>query len=255
MKRIYSLLIAGLLVTCALGQSPQGRPSFTGARFGERGPDGDGSVEVSGELKQWHKVTLKHWKPHLRDWKTGDPSWKDGKGKGMIGAINYLSGKGCNVFSFLPYNAGGDGDNVWPFIARNDKFHYDCSKLPQNDLLCEDWRSRDRSWDYCRFALDFFRDEKIPFWEMSNADGLVGNPGHDNSAYCFARKGEIYLVYLPGGGRRELDLSGTTGEFQVGWFDPRTGGELTKVAPGKGGAAMKLEAPDAENDWLAVVRQ
>ena len=34
------------------------------------------------------------------------------------GAINYLSGKGCNVFSFLPYNAGGDGDNVWPFVER-----------------------------------------------------------------------------------------------------------------------------------------
>ena len=49
----------------------------------------------------------------------------------MIGAINYLSGKGCNVFSFMPYNAGGDGDNVWPFVERNDKLNYDCSKLDQ----------------------------------------------------------------------------------------------------------------------------
>ena len=53
-----------------------------------------------------------------------------------------------------------------------DYFGY---KLPQNDLVCEDWRSRDRSWDYCRIALDFFKDEKIPFHEMTNADGLVGN--------------------------------------------------------------------------------
>src|SRR5690606_23352461 len=29
------------------------------------------------------------------------------------------------------YNAGGDGDNVWPFVARAEKFHYDCSKLDQ----------------------------------------------------------------------------------------------------------------------------
>ncbi len=77
------------------------------------------------------KVPLKTWAPHLKDWKEGDPTWKNGKGKGMIGAINYLSGKGCNVFSFLTYNAGGDGDNVWPFVSRNDKLHYDCSKLDQ----------------------------------------------------------------------------------------------------------------------------
>ena len=77
------------------------------------------------------KVPLKTWQPHVKDWHDGDPTWKDGKGKGLIGAINYLSAKGCNAFSFLTYNAGGDGDNVWPFVSRNDKLHYDCSKLDQ----------------------------------------------------------------------------------------------------------------------------
>lgn len=77
------------------------------------------------------KVPLKKWTPHIQDWQQGDPSWQTCKGKGLIGAINYLSGKGCNAFSFLTYNAGGDGDNVWPFIERNDKLHYDCSKLDQ----------------------------------------------------------------------------------------------------------------------------
>ena len=47
-------------------------------------------------------------------------------------------------------------------------------KLAENDLICEDWRSRDCSWDYCRIALNFFSDEKILFWQMNNADGLVG---------------------------------------------------------------------------------
>ncbi len=78
---------------------------------------------------------LKHYKAHLQDWKPGDPTWKNGKGKGLIGALNYLSTKGMNAFSFLPYNAGGDGDNVWPFTSRDQKFHYDCSKLDQWNII------------------------------------------------------------------------------------------------------------------------
>ncbi|NNE91839.1 MAG: hypothetical protein HKN23_09340, partial [Verrucomicrobiales bacterium] len=77
------------------------------------------------------KGPLKTWEPHVKDWLDIDPSWQGGKGKGMIGALNYLAQKGVNSFSFLPYNAGGDGDNVWPFIERDFKMHYDCSKLDQ----------------------------------------------------------------------------------------------------------------------------
>ncbi|MCP5536099.1 MAG: DUF5060 domain-containing protein [Akkermansiaceae bacterium] len=77
------------------------------------------------------KCPLKNWNAHVRDWKSGDPTWKNGKGKGIIGAINYLSAQGCNAFSFIPYNAGGDGDNVWPHVSRSDKVHFDCSKLDQ----------------------------------------------------------------------------------------------------------------------------
>lgn len=45
--------------------------------------------------------------------------------------MNYLASKRLNSISFLTYNAGGDGDNVWPFVERDDKTHYDCSKLAQ----------------------------------------------------------------------------------------------------------------------------
>ncbi len=76
-------------------------------------------------------MPLKTWAPHVRDWRPGDPTWKGGKGKGLIGALNYLAGRGMNAFSFLTYNAGGDGDNVWPFVERDLKLHYDCSKLDQ----------------------------------------------------------------------------------------------------------------------------
>ena len=413
------------------------------------------------------KVTLKTWQPHVKDWRDGDPTWKGDKGKGLIGAINYLSGKGCNAFSFLTYNAGGDGDNVWPFIHRDDKLHYDCSKLDQwgvifdhgtkmgmylhfkmqetenddgkpvsldggdfgpqrklycreliarfghnlalnwnlgeentqttkqqqamldyiagvdayghnrvlhtfpneqdkkylpllgdqsqltglslqnsnikdthshtakwshksaaagkpwvvafdesgsaahgqcpdlgykgfdgrdntgkmiytqhevrkqtlwghlmgggagveyyfgykfveNDLVCEDWRSRDQSWDYCRIAINFFHDNEIPFWDMTCQDQLVGNPSHDNSRYCLAENNAVYLVYLPDGGTTELDLGSAQGRFDVRWFDPRSGGKLQSgsVRSVTGGESVGLGNPpsDVSEDWLVVVR-
>ena len=132
-------------------------------------------------------------------------------------------------------------------------------KFAQNDLMCEDWRSRDQSWDYGRIALSFFHDNQIPFHEMKNQNSLVGNDKNSNERYCFAKTGEVYLVYLPEGGSCELDLSGAGSKaFSVGWFNPRSGGELVKgsVAEIKGGATVSLGNPpqDAGEDWLVVVR-
>ena len=403
------------------------------------------------------KCPLKTWSAHIQDWREGDPSWQGGKGKGLIGALNYLSSKGCNAFSFLPYNVDGDGSNVWPFVAPRAKLHYDCSKLdqwnivfshavskglflhfkmqeteiddkrhkkkkvpaaldggklgierrlycrelvarfghhlalnwnlgeentqtteeqlamanylqsvdpyqnhivvhtypkqqdkvynpllgkkeftgislqnnsllechsqavkwvtksrksghpwavafdepgsahfglpadpdypgmpkngkfesihdgrkyalwgtlmaggmgveyyfgykfPENDLLCEDWRSRDQSWDYCRHALQFFQKQNLPIAEMTNRDELVGNAEHTNSAFCLAKEGEVYLVYLPKGGEMPLKLP--EDDFSLAWFNPRDGkmGE-TQIFD------SPLQAPDSE-DWLALVQK
>ena len=87
--------------------------------------------DFDGTVARKKAVPLKSWEPHVKDWREGDPTWKGDRGKGLIGALNYLSGKGGNAFSFLTYNAGGDGDNVWPLVGRDDKLHYDCSKLDQ----------------------------------------------------------------------------------------------------------------------------
>lgn len=87
------------------------------------------------EARKPDQAPLKMYGPHRADWNEGDATWKDGKGKGIIGALNYLASKGVNAVSFLPYNAGGDGDNVWPFIAREDKLRYDCSKLDQWQMV------------------------------------------------------------------------------------------------------------------------
>ena len=133
-------------------------------------------------------------------------------------------------------------------------------QLPQNDLVLEDFRSRDLSWDYyCRHALSFFRDNAVPFWEMENADGLVGNRDRGNSRYAFASPGEIYVVYLPDGGEASLDLGAAAGAFQVRWFDPRKGGGLQagSVRGLVGGGVRSLGRPpsDFEEDWVALVRR
>jgi hypothetical protein len=131
-------------------------------------------------------------------------------------------------------------------------------KLPQNDLAGQDWRSRDQTWEYCRLALNFFRENQIPFWEMSNADDLIGNNQNDNSKYCLAKKGEVYLVYLPSGGTTEIDLKGVAGIFSVMWFNPRNGGTLQAgtVTVATGGSKVSIGYPPAatEMDWLVVLR-
>jgi hypothetical protein len=442
---------------------------FDGTQVGSQGPRKPRAGEAA-------PAGLHRYEPHVRDWRNGDPTWQNGKGKGLVGALNYLAGKGCNAFSFLTYNAGGDGNDVWPFVAADDKLHYDCSKLdqwqivfdhaqklglylhfkmqetemddnrvgqegkgrvpsaldggdlgierklycrelvarfahelalnwnlgeentqstqqqnamagyireldpydhlivvhtypnqqdqvyppllgktsaitgtslqngwdqvhqrtlkwiaeskqagrpwvvandeqgpadmgvppdpgyqgsdgkarqgkrtydlhdirkqtlwgnlmaggagveyyfgytlPQNDLRCEDFRSRERSWEYCAIALRFFEDHKIPFWEMHNADELVGNAKHNNGKYCLAKPGELYLVYLPDGGTTELDLTGTEGRFRVQWFNPRNGGALQEgtVKAVEAGDSVAFGRPpkDEAEDWLVVVRR
>ena len=43
--------------------------------------------------------------------------------------------------------------------------------FPNNDLNCEDWRSRDHMWDLTRYALEFFHDH-LPFAKMEHHDEL-----------------------------------------------------------------------------------
>jgi hypothetical protein len=95
--------------------------------------DFDGTFHNDG-----HKDDLvKTWEPHLKHWKPGDPTWKNGKGKAIIGAINYLASKGMNVFSFLTNNIVGDDQNVFPYVDYTTFDRFDCSKLDQWELIFE----------------------------------------------------------------------------------------------------------------------
>jgi len=80
---------------------------------------------------------------HVEDWRKGDPDWGDGKGRGIIGALNYLAKQHVNSVYFLTMNIGGDGKDVWPWVGvtepkgstNNDNLHYDTNKLQQWEIV------------------------------------------------------------------------------------------------------------------------
>jgi hypothetical protein len=129
---------------------------------------------------------------------------------------------------------------------------------PENDMLCENYRSRDKSWDYCRNALEFFMDNKIPFWEMANKDNLIGNEDNNKEKFCLAKEGEVYVVYLGYTPTTKLDLTNVQGSFTVKWYNPREGGNLLtgKVKIIKGGKIADLGNPPAnpDEDWIVIVQ-
>ncbi|WP_169513396.1 DUF5060 domain-containing protein [Flexithrix dorotheae] len=431
----------------------------TGERFLKGGADSPENFLAYSDFDGTYsydtaKNFIKTWEPHVKDWKTGDPSWKGGKGKGMIGALNYLASEGVNSVYFLTMNIGGDGRDVWPYTSHEERFRFDCSKLdqwetvfthmddlglmlhvvlqetenemlldngdtgkermayfreivarfghhlmitwnlgeenginngnptgqsdqqrmdmgnyihqidiykrpvvvhtwsnnedrmkiytpllgnkaidgpsgqfgrmdeineemaywreesvkagkawyvsmdeigpagrgvdndertednnqdsvrhealwgalmggaagaewyfgyknPHSDLTCQDWRSRDQFWDYNKHALDFF-NEHLPFWEMEPDNELASN----ENAFCFAKEGEIYAVYLPYGKSTKLDLS--AGNYEVKWYNPRTGGELqngsVQELNGEAGADLGMPPLEDNQDWVALVK-
>ena len=83
------------------------------------------------------------YESHAADWREGDPDWGGGKGKGIIGALNYLASADVNSIYFLPMNIGGDGKNVYPYLGTidgkgspgNDNVHFDLAKLHQWDIV------------------------------------------------------------------------------------------------------------------------
>jgi hypothetical protein len=78
---------------------------------------------------------LHTYSPHLIDFREGDPSWRGGKGKGIVGALNYLASKGVNSVYFLTMNVAGDGKDVWPWLTSEERFRFDCSKMDQWEIV------------------------------------------------------------------------------------------------------------------------
>jgi len=155
---------------------------------------------------------IKSWQPHVADWKPGDPTWMGGKGKGIIGALNYLHAKGMNVIYALSLNIDGDSRDVWPFLShrREDYLRYDVSKLAQweivfrhaeklgiavevitqeqeNQLLLDDGFTRSERKLYYRELIARFSHLKNVIWNIGEENGFTdGWPHGQNDQQRFA---------------------------------------------------------------------
>ncbi len=140
--------------------------------------------------------------------------------------------------------AGGGGAE-WYFGYQNHN----------NDLGCEDWRSRDNVWTFTKHALDFFQTH-LPFIDMESHDDLLDYP---HEGFCFAKPGEIYTIYLPGAGTAQLDLTGQSGNYSIQWYNPREGGALQNADRTilVGGSKQEIGSPpaDADRDWVALIKK
>ncbi|AXT61408.1 DUF5060 domain-containing protein [Aquimarina sp. AD10] len=94
----------------------------------------DGEASTTSEIHTYPN--------HLKDWKPGDPTWKDKKGKSLIGALNYLASKGMNAVYFLTLNILGDGKDVWPYTDSETFDRFDVSKLAQWEIVFEHMQSK-----------------------------------------------------------------------------------------------------------------
>ena len=152
-----------------------------------------------------------------------DPTHDNARMNGLWGAL-MAGGWGCE----------------WYFGYKHD----------HSDLTCQDFRSRDDFWDQCRYALQFFDKQDIPFWEMKSKDDLTW----EKNDYCFIKDGQIYLIYQKQGGVLNLDLS--DGKFEYGYLNTRTGEGVDKLLNEKkvaGPTKYTFTAPD-DKDWLLVIR-
>jgi hypothetical protein len=91
---------------------------------------------------------------------------------------------------------------------------------------------------------DFFTS--FEWWKTEPHDELV-----DTGNYCLAEPGQIYVAYLPRGGKVTIHLQG--GPFSATWFDPSSG-KKTPLPPATGPLWTSPSAPDA-NDWSVLLQR
>ncbi|MEP0133542.1 MAG: DUF5060 domain-containing protein [Eudoraea sp.] len=161
------------------------------------------------------KSFIKTWNPHRQDWKNGDPTWQGTKGKGIIGALNYLASKGMNSVYALTLNIEGDAQDVWPFLShrKSDFKRYDVSKLGQwdiifshaenlgiilnlvtqekeNELILDDGYTGEERKLYYRELISRFGYHKNIIWNMGEENGSAPwwpNGQNDQQRYSMIR--------------------------------------------------------------------
>ena len=167
----------------------------------------------------------KSWAPHVQDWNTGDVTWKNGKGKGIIGAINYLSNQGMNTFSFLTMNIKGDDRNVYPYLDSTDFTRIDVSKVDQWEMVFEHadkmgmhlhFKTQETENDQLLDGGDLGTKRKLYYRELiarfSHHLALTWNLGEENSQTTQQRKDMAKYFYDHDPYKHNIDIHTFTGK-------------------------------------------
>ena len=93
------------------------------------------NTEDHGGAENRLRDGLHRFEPHVGDWRPGDPTWRGGRGKGIIGALNYLAGEGMNTVYSVTMSVGGDGREIYPWTSYEERARYDVSKLAQWEIV------------------------------------------------------------------------------------------------------------------------
>ncbi|SHJ60972.1 Por secretion system C-terminal sorting domain-containing protein, partial [Aquimarina spongiae] len=130
--------------------------------------------------------------------------------------------------------AGGTGVEYYSGYTNDD-----------GDINGNDHRKRGKKYKEGGYALKFFNDHlQSTMVDMVSADGVTS----DNNDYVLAKAGNVYAVYRPNGGSTGLSLPAGNNKYDVQWYNPRAGGNLTAKTTLGG----NLVAPD-NNDWVALI--
>lgn len=121
----------------------KGRLRYTGQRYLKYADTNESFIKGGADSPEsflgyyeFDQTPASHkYEAHAQDWKQGDPTWQNGKGKNIIGALNYLASEDMNSVYFLTMNVQGDGKDVWPWMDINERYRFDCSKLDQWEVV------------------------------------------------------------------------------------------------------------------------
>lgn len=117
---------------------------------------GDGSVYIEGGMDSPENIfgysefdnTTKHnnvnsckgilhdFPTHANDWQNNDPTWGNGRGKSLIGVVNYIASTGVNAIYIMAMTANGDGCDAHPWVEYSgNRKAFDVSKLDQWEVV------------------------------------------------------------------------------------------------------------------------
>ncbi len=84
------------------------------------------------------KGILHDFEAHEDDWNSGDPSWDGGRGKSLIGLVNYIASRDVNSIYIMMNTVSGDGCDAHPWSSYNDSGDvksFDVSKMDQWEIV------------------------------------------------------------------------------------------------------------------------